>query len=100
MNNKHMYPLPSLPPSSVKNLRILSVYNPTSTKYPPSLGPPYQFQPCLLDGECLSIRDVSFSRDSFLSRTTWETDWFSAAGLGGGGGRLCSLDPCRRRLPL
>lgn len=54
----------------------------------------YQFQPCLLDGEYLSMRAVSLSSESFCSRRNWETDWCSTPGLVGREGRLCSLDQC------
>lgn len=57
----------------------------------------YQFQPCLLDGEYLSIRAVSLSSESFCRRRNWETDWFSTPGLVGGDGRL---DQCSCRLTL
>lgn len=60
----------------------------------------YQFQPCLLDGEYLSIKAVSLSRESFCSRRNWETDWFSTPGLVGREGRLCSLDQCSCWLTL
>lgn len=78
--------------STIKSPRILSEALPFHTSY--------QFQPCLLDGEYLSIRAVSLSRESFCSRRNWETDWFSTPGLVGREGRLCSLDQCSCWLTL
>lgn len=66
----------------------------------PSFHASYQFQPCLLDGEYLSIRAVSLSSASFCSSRNWETDCFSTPGLVGREGRLCSLDQCRCWLAL
>lgn len=68
------------------------------TTNPPPPGP-YQLQPCLLDGDSLSIRAVSLSRASFCSSANWDADWLSTPGLVGGV-RLCWLHQCCRRLGL
>lgn len=60
---------------------------------------PYQLQPCLLDGDSLSIRAVSLSRASFCSSANWDADWLSTPGLVGGV-RLCWLHQCCLRLGL
>lgn len=60
----------------------------------------YQFQPCLLDGEYLSMSAVSLSRASFCSSMNWDTDWFSTPGLVGWEVRLCSLHQCCCRFTL
>lgn len=94
-----------------KNLRITVAFsefcfsvNPSQHHFQSMKSPrasrPYQFQPCLLDGEYLSIRAVSLSSASFCSRRNWEADWFSTPGLVGMEGRLCSLDQCRCWLTL
>lgn len=88
--------LPSpLPSTSAEHQHLL-----LTMKSPLSSHVSYQFQPCLLDGEYLSISAVSLSRESFCSRRNWEADWFSTPGLVGREGRLCSLDQCRCWLTL
>lgn len=82
------------------NLRRTLVKSPQNSTEAPSFHTSYQFQPCLLDGEYLSMRAVSLSSESFCSRRNWETDWFSTPGLVGREGRLFSLDQCNCWLTL
>lgn len=39
--------------------------------------PTYQFHPCLLEGEYLSINEVNFNNASFCIRFRWAADWLS-----------------------
>lgn len=95
----HLPPVCWLCPRPLLNPRCcFRAWNHPKSSPNPCPFPSYQFQPCLLDGEYLSIRAVSLSRESFCSRRNWETDWFSTPGLVGREGRLCSLDQCSCRL--
>lgn len=56
------------------------------------LTPSYQFQPCLLKGECLSIRAVSLRRLSLCSMETCGADFACMPVLGLLSERICALD--------
>lgn len=54
--------------------------------------PSYQFQPCLLKGECLSIRAVSLRRLSLCSMETCGADFACMPVLGLLSESICALD--------